>query len=148
MEKLVRFFKPNEFNVYEQYRGEDVVIPQMNTVISFDSDPEKAYRVDDINYYYSEEPLTIDVSLRDVEEDYWDKFDDEINTEYEKGFECNGTCKDCELNDAGMAKDDNDEYNELKEAYDNAHAYLDGVKDLFNHLGYDFKFDIEIGKGL
>lgn len=136
MNTLLRCFAPNGDFLFAR-SGVNIPVPNNGDIV-FASDVP--YYVRQVSYDYDENECGIDISLKEVGEEFWNDIED--------GFECDGCCDCCELNDAGMGEDDKDEYNELREAYNNAHAYLDGVKDLFNHLGYDFKFDIEIGKGL
>lgn len=103
MKTILRFFRPCEFVCCEEYNGENLIAPQLNSVITLSCDCDNVYRVNDVNYVYDDDRVMIDVELRNIEEGYFDKYDEHL---HDDEFECNGEYEDCELNDAGMTEDE------------------------------------------
>lgn len=127
MKTTLRFFRPCEYECREEYEGENLIAPQLNSVITLECDCDNVYRVDDINYVYNDGYVMIDVELRSIEDEYWERF----NTDDEP-FECDSECEDCELNDAGTS----DDASGAKEDKTNYSALLrDAIADLFGELG-------------
>lgn len=137
MNTLLRFFKPHEFTSFKEYEDEDVKIPQINAVVSFEDDDENVYRVKDIEYIYCENSLMLDVTLKYVEQEYLDQFDEDIKNE----FDYDSECECCELNDAGMVEDEPEEEKEDKTDY--SALLRDAIADLFGELGVKVEFTKE-----
>lgn len=131
MNTILRFFMPGEFTVCEQYNGENLIAPQLNSVITLECDCENVYRVNDVNYVYDDRNVMIDVELRPIKDGYWEKHDE---------FKCDGKCECCELNDAGTSEDEPEE----EEDKTNYSALLrDAIADLFGELGVKVEFTKE-----
>lgn len=103
MNTILRFFKPGEFTVCEQYEGENLIAPQLNSVVTLEYDCESVYRVDDVNYVYDDKNVMIDVELRPIEDGYWDEYDVYL---HDDKFECDGECECCEPNTTGTSADE------------------------------------------
>lgn len=137
MNTILRFFMPGEFTVCEQYKGENLIAPQLNSVITLECDCDNVYRVDDVNYVYDDKNVMIDVELRPIEAGYWEK-----HTEYlhDDEFECTGECECCELNNAGTSED---EPEEEEDKTDYSALLRDAIADLFGELGVKVEFTKE-----
>lgn len=129
MVTLLRFFKSGEYKCCEQYRGENLIAPQLNSVVTLECEMDTLYRVDNIIYVYDVNNVMIDVELRPIEDGYFDKHDEYLDNDE---FECDGECENCELNDAGTT-DKNTNYDHL----------LQEVADLFRSLGVKVEFTKE-----
>lgn len=135
MKTILRFFRPCEFECCEQYEGENLIAPQLNSVIALECDCDNVYRVADINYVYYDGKVMIDVELRNIEDGYREKFNGDDDE-----FECNGECECCELNDAGMS---DDEPEEKEDKTDYSALLRDAIADLFGELGVKVEFTKE-----
>lgn len=137
MKTTLRFFRPCEYKCCEQYEGDNLIAPQLNSAITLECDCDNVYRVDDINYVYDDGRVMIDIELRLVEDGYWEKHDEYL---HDDEFECDGECEDCELNDAVMS----DDMPEVKKDKTNYSALLkDAIADLFGELGVKVEFTKE-----
>lgn len=130
MDTLLRFFKPYDCDVFEQYKMPNIPIPRVDDIVWLSDD--EPYRVQCVTYgYNASNVILVDVELRDVEEEYWDNYTLDFDDIEDDECECDGCCEACELN----AEAEEEEEIDLPDIVGN-------VKALFRDLGFDVKFKI------
>lgn len=136
MKTILRFFRPCEFVCCEEYNGENLIAPQLNSAITLSCDCDNVYRVNDVNYVYDDDRVMIDVELRPIENGYFDKYDEHL---HDDEFECDGECESCELNDADMTEDGPED----EDKTDYRALLRNAIADLFGELGVEVEFTKE-----
>lgn len=133
MKNTVRFFTNIEKECALSFQEEQIIIPRKGEVVYVHDEP---YEVKEITYDYYGGECLIDVTLTDVDESFWDMYEEDHDDE----FECDGECESCELSDVDMVDDDEDDEEVYEELID---AVVTKLQDLFD----DFDFEVKVIRG-